>query len=536
MPKNLLRRLSLIGLCCGVSLAFFPVQAADWLTWGHDPQRSSWAMEETTLSPENVANLELKWKTKVPNEPRALASLTAPLVASNVVTPQGVKTVVYVAGSANNIAAIDAATGHILWKKNFDSAVAPARKESWLCPNNLNATPVIDKRANIIYAIQADGRLVGLDLGTGAVKFGPLPFVPPYSKNWSLNLVDGVIYTSLSQGCGGGKSGFVAMDVRDPNRATVWSLVTNDKGGGIWGRGGPVVGDNGRVYGATGDGPWNPLEGAYGSSIVAASLRNMKVADYYTPVNWRDINRYDWDISCTSPVYFAYGNHRLLAVGGKEGVVYLMDADALGGRDHHTPLYVTPRLGNDEDSFEGKGVWGALAMWRETSGQVWVYVPIYGPVSKKAPKFPITNGPNPDGSIMAFKVVTDAATGKPTLEAAWVSGNFGVPDPPVIANGVVFALSTGENVQQTQEGGVINWNKLTILTTAEREGKTKPAALYALDARTGQVLYNSGTAMEKWVHFSGLAVANGRIYAVDHASNVYSFGLKEQAKEKTAAR
>ncbi len=128
---------------------------------------------------------------------------------------------------------------------------------------------------------------------------------------------------------------------------------------------------------------------------------------------------------------------------------------------------------------------------------------------------------------MAFKVVMDEKSNKPVLEPAWVSGSFGMPDPPVIANGVLFALSTGENVQQTKEGGVINWNKLTILTNADREGKTKPATLYALDAKTGKVLYNSGSQMEKWVHFRGLAIADGRVDAVDHASNVYGFGLQQ---------
>lgn len=519
------------GALCLALAGGLAVCAADWPTWGHDSQRSGWAMEERTLTPANVGNLELKWKAKVLNEARALAALTAPLVASDVVTPQGVKRLVFVAGSSNNLTALDGASGDMIWSKIFDSSVAPTKKDAWLCPNNLNATPVIDRRRNLIFAIQADGRLVGLDLGTGAVKFGPLPFVPPYSKNWSLNLVDGIIYTSLSQGCGGGKSGLYAMDTADPYRSTMWSLSVNQKGGGgIWGRGGPVIGDNNRIYAATGDGEWNPNEGRYGSTIISATLRDMSVDNYYTPINWRDINVYDWDISCTSPVYFGYQNYRLVAVGGKEGVVYLLDADSPGGKDHHTPLYITPRLGNDEDSFEGKGVWGALSMWREDGGQVWVYVPVYGPMSKKAPQFPLTNGANPDGSIMAFKVVTDSRTDKPTLEAAWVSGNFGVPDPPVLANGVLFALSTGENVQQTQEGGVINWNKLTILTNAEREGKTKPAVLYALDAKTGKVLYNSANTFEKWVHFSGLAVADGRVYAVDHASNVYCFGLKKEAK------
>jgi hypothetical protein len=36
--------------------------------------------------------------------------------------------------------------------------------------------------------------------------------------------------------------------------------------------------------------------------------------------------------------------------------------------------------------------------------------------------------------------------------------------------------------------------------------------------------------MASWVHFSGLAVSNGRVFAVDHDSNVYCFGLPEGVK------
>jgi outer membrane protein assembly factor BamB len=320
------------------------------------------------------------------------------------------------------------------------------------------------------------------------------------------------------------------MDIREPfNPITRHLLVNNAGGGGIWGRGGPVIGANGRVYGATGDGRWEPSRGFYGSSIVAASINDLRLVDYYTPRNWKDINDYDWDISCSSPVWFANQNYQLLAVGGKEGVVYLMDADSLGSKDHHSPLYITPRLANDEDTFEGKGVWGALSAWTDLNGESWVYVPIWGPASSKAPKFPVSNGDAPHGQIMAFKVVLDTVSHKPKLEPQWKSGDLNVPDPPVIANGVLFVLSTGENVQQTKEGGVIKWNKLTLLTDAERQGRTQRAKLYALDAKTGKTLWDSEELMDTWVHFSGLAVANSRIYAVDHNSQVYSFGLKEKA-------
>jgi outer membrane protein assembly factor BamB len=113
---------------------------------------------------------------------------------------------------------------------------------------------------------------------------------------------------------------------------------------------------------------------------------------------------------------------------------------------------------------------------------------------------------------MAFKVATDSVSKKPILQPAWVSGDFDLPDPVIIANGVVFALSTGENANQLKD-------RLT---------GTKPAVLYALDAKTGRELYNSGSAMTGWVHFSGLALADGNVYAEDHDSTIYCFGLRRK--------
>ena len=500
--------------------------AADWLTFGHDPQRTGWAFEETKLSPTNVAGLELKWKAQIKNEPRSLTALTAPLVAMNVGTAMGRKNLVYVAGSSNNISALDSETGNVVWTKVFESSVLPRHDGMWLCPNGLNATPTIDKRSGIIYVIAFDGKIYGLDLGTGDVKFGPVQFVPAFSKNWSLNLVDGVIYTSLSQGCGGAQSGIYSMDVRDPLRPAIRNLFVSRRGGaGIWGRGGAVVGKNGRIYGSAGDGDFDPPAGQFGSSVIAASLRNLELVDYYTPLNWDEINKFDLDMGSGSPVWFAHQNYNLLVLGGKEGVVYLMDADSLGDKDHQSPLFITSKLSNDGRNFQADGIWGAPSEWKDEKGQAWVYVPVWGALSKEAPKFGLTNGPTPHGSVVAFNVGMDSMSKRPVLNPVWVSGDFNLPEPVVIANGIVFALSTGENARQTQESGVIH-KGLTLLTDADRRQNTTNAVLYALDAGTGKTLWESGTAMPSWVHFSGLAVADGKVYAVDHDSRVYCFGLK----------
>ena len=91
------------------------------------------------------------------------------------------------------------------------SVVLPGKggyQGTFLCPNGITATPVADTATGILYVIAPNGPLYGLDLGGGNVRYGPVQFVAPFSKNWSLNLVDGTIHTVLAQGCGGGISGF----------------------------------------------------------------------------------------------------------------------------------------------------------------------------------------------------------------------------------------------------------------------------------------------------------------------------------------
>jgi outer membrane protein assembly factor BamB len=451
------------------------------------------------------------------NEAYSLSALTAPVVASGIETTRGLRTVVYVAGIGGTVFAVDADSGEQVWAHPFKYIVSPKKggfQGTFLCPNGITATPVIDKANHMLYVISGDGSLFGLDLGSGGVRYGPVQFVAPFAKSWSLNLLDGTVYTGLSQGCGNGLSGFYSVDTRDAHHAVVRQmLLSNTDTAGIWGRGGPVIGDNGRIYASTADGRFDPIAGDYSNSVVSASLPDLQLRDYFLPPNWDSLRKRDLDLGSASPVYFGWRNRRLVATGTKESVVRLLDADALGGADHQTALYTSPLLGNDKGiCCEGLGIWGGLSSARDVEGQTWLFVPMGGPPSANGPKFPLSNGDSSRGSVMAFKVVEDAQTHGPTLEPGWISGNFDIPDPPVIANGVVFALSTGENA--VQRGG-----------EAKRLLNTHPAVLRALDASTGKELFNSGDAIESWVHFSGLAVAEGKVFAVDHDSNLYCFGL-----------
>lgn len=511
-----------------MALAVLPLRAADWPTFGHDPQRSGWAPDETDLNPQSVGGLMLKWKAKLPVQPRSMTALSAPVVASDVMTAKGSKTVVYIAGADDQFMAIDAATGGVLWSHQFQTHTLPKDAGMWLCPNNANATPTIDRSRNLVFSVASDGRIYGLDLSSGAVRFGPVQFVPPYAKDWSLNLDHGFVYTGISQGCGGAQSGIYAVDTRHPNRPLVQYLFVAKSGAGVWGRGGPVIGRNGRVYADTGDGEFDPDNGAYGSAFIAVSLPDLRVLDYYEPLNNLKVTQYDLDISAAGPTWFSHRDFNLVAGGGKEGVLYLLDADNLGTKDHQTAL-ATLKLANDEVSYEGMGIWGGTSAWHDGDGRTWLAVPIWGPPSKQAPTFPQENGDHPHGSIMTFEVLLDPASGKPTLKPAWVSGDLDVPEPVAIANGVVFALLTGENTLQATGSNVIYHGQKT-LTDAQRSANTHHAELYALDARTGKTLFRSAEAMTGWVHFSGLAVADSKVFAVDHDSQLYCFGLKEAEK------
>ncbi len=509
---------------CALSLAASGLLRGDWTTYGHDPARSGWAQEETSLNPRTASTLKLQWKAHVENESYSLTALTAPVVATRKRADGAAVSVVYVAGVGGTVFALDGQTGAILWKKALRSMALPGKggfQGSFLCPNGITATPVVDEERNRLYVISSDGSLYGLDLDTGNASYGPVPFVAPFAKSWSLNLVNGTVYTSVSLGCGNGRAGVYAADVRDVRRPQLRALfLSKAYTAGIWGRGGVSIGDNGLLYGGTADGDTDPVHGDYSNTVVSATLSDLSVHDYFLPRNYQQLKKSDMDVGSASPVWFEWKGRHLLAHGSKEGVVYLFDADHLGSSDHQTPLYTSPRLGNDRaECCAASGIWGSLGFSRDKDGNSWLYVPLGGPPSAQGPKFPLSNGDNPHGSIMAFKVVSDRRTDAPALEPAWISTDFYYPDPPVIANGVVFALSNGENPDQRGD-------------ESKRFSNTRPAVLKALDAQTGKLLFESGSSISTWVHFSGLAISGGQIFAVDHDSNVYSFAPGGTAERK----
>jgi outer membrane protein assembly factor BamB len=118
-----------------------------------------------------------------------------------------------------------------------------------------------------------------------------------------------------------------------------------------------------------------------------------------------------------------------------------------------------------------------------------------------------------------------------------------VPDPPVVANGVVYAIQTGENtVQNPGPGGDVRTDpppapaagagrgqRPTLSPDAAAKLRATPVTnlvLYALDAQTGRQLYSSEQIIPGWVHYSEPVVAAGKVFVVTWDARVYAFGLE----------
>ena len=162
---------------------------------------------------------------------------------------------------------------------------------------------------------------------------------------------------------------------------------------------------------------------------------------------------------------------------------------------------------------------------------------MWGAPGKAAPKFPMTNGDAPSGSIMAFKVAEE--NGKPSLQPQWISRDLNLASPPVVAGGIVYALQTAESAVQVPKN-IFN-------ADGSRKGDWTPdkgavdriltphatMTLFAFDAETGKQLWSSGKTMEgNTVHFTQPVVALGKLFTVDHAGHVWAFGLPQPRARK----
>jgi len=505
---------------------------SDWFMEGGDTGRTGWQKDEKILNVSNVKDMKLLWKTHLDSTVREMHNIFPPVIVQSVSTPNGTKTIGIVSGVTNDVYGIDLSEGDQIWHVKLDSTYAPpagSRGGGTLCPGGQTDVPAIGPGnapgKYTVYTVGWDGRLFQLNLADGSTVAPPQPFMPSNAKPQALVLFDGTIYTSNTQGCGGNANGFYSFNIAT-NKASVFLPA----GGGLWGRRGVSIDSNGVAYMGTGDGNFYPDRKQLGNSIVAVKLdanKQLQLAGFYGPPDANWMHGRDLDINVT-PVAFDYKGKHFLVGSSKSCRIYLLDRDQLGGADHQTALDRTGLLCNDDQTWDSQGVWGAISEWQDPQGNAWVLVPFWGPVSASF-HAPIEYGRPQNGGVAAYKVEEKA--GKWQLVPAWLSHDMDKGEETVIANGVVFAYGSGEDTNQRTPDVAYN-EKATPQDaggqSAQRISGSTHITLYALDGQTGKELWSSADQITSFNHFSGITVANGRVYVPTFAGDLYCFGIARQ--------
>jgi hypothetical protein len=156
-PRGFARALPLIGAALLIAAS---ANAADVTTYHYDAQRTGLNNAETTLTQATVSSSAfhrlhaITLPTQVDAQPLIVSAAT---MASWGYASQFPHDVVYIADEADNIFAIDSATGAILLQKNFGTPVAQQNLPGQ-CGNNattvgINSTPVIDPANKVMYFV-----------------------------------------------------------------------------------------------------------------------------------------------------------------------------------------------------------------------------------------------------------------------------------------------------------------------------------------------------------------------------------------------
>ncbi len=541
------------------------IPGADWPMQSGSPQRNGWAKSEHRLTKNNVKSLGILFEYRADNQARGLSSLTAPIIDGNLITYRGFKEMLIFGGSSDKVFSVDADLNKLLWEAQFDahSDKAQSERPTPVCPGGLTA-PVImagsssasmhfavdaahapAARAMLprrlrpspyfpplsqsiyplrpttftelaaVYAISSDGDLHIVNSSTGRDLIAPIKFLPPNSKVTGVNIHDNTIYATTSGDCDGYQNALYAIDLMNTSRPGASFGI---RFGGFAGIGGTSIGNDGTVYVQAAYGTGDSMKN-YHESVLALAPKTLQVKDYFT-LPGKAVNQKSVTAPGITPMVFSWKGRDLVLAGGSDGRMYVLDSKSLGGADHRKPLFQTNPVASRSKDYDGNGFRGTFSSWQDVDTQNrWIYVPLSGPPDKSA-KLPEVDGEPAGGSVAAFKI--NGNDEQPALQPLWVSREIPSPAPPVIANGMVFALSTGTPARVAKKSG-------EHYSAAEWQTKATHATLYVLDAFTGTQLYSSGDAVPGVSNAGGLAVANGRVYFATHDNAVYCFGLmKEQ--------
>jgi hypothetical protein len=277
-------------------------------------------------------------------------------------------------------------------------------------PNiGITGTPVYDRGTGTAYfaakvndgpdTLQPHWYLHAIDAQTGAERAGwpvtiagaasnaPARTFTPYTlmQRTGLLLMGGSVHLGFGSHCDHQPYVGFVVGVNASTRAmTLWATedASGDGRAGVWmAGGGPVSDGPGRIFVSTGNGvtpppaPGSSPPGELSESVVRLAVTgdgSLSAQDFFSPSNAAQLDQNDQDLGSGGPVAlppsFGTAAHpRLMVQVGKDGRVFLLDRDHLGGRSQG------PGGGDDVLGVTGpfNGVWGHPGVWGGDGGYVY---------------------------------------------------------------------------------------------------------------------------------------------------------------------
>ena len=403
-----MRRMRAIGVLCTLLVVTFAfagqARAAEApgseTTDSGGDLRTGWYPNEPSITPELVSSgtFGRLWTTPVEGQVYA-----QPLLDDGTL---------FVGTEENYLYGLNPATGAVQWSQSLGEPWNPAEISCGdLAPHvGVTATPVIDPATHVAYLTYKTYKEKGKDpewfmdavnVSTGKQQPGFPVLLAGTAQNApgqefkpgaelqrpGLLLMEGVIYAGFGSDCDTPPwQGWVFGVSTEGAVKARWVADETGNGGGIWQSGSGLASDGpGTILLSTGNGgaPSPPVlgdepPGNLGESIVRLDVQpggSLKAVDFFAPYNATYLDTWDADFASGGVTglpeeYFGTPAVPHLAVAvGKDGYVYLLNRDALGG------IGEGPSGSDDVVQRIGPygGVWSRPGVWPGEGG--WVYIP-----------------------------------------------------------------------------------------------------------------------------------------------------------------
>jgi hypothetical protein len=527
-PRGL-RALAGVLLLLGL-MALAPVgQAlASGVTNSGDDLRDGWYPDQPSLTPQLVSGgtFGQLWSTAVEGQVYA-----QPLLANGTLL---------VATENNKVYGLDPATGAMRWTTPLNLGT-PWKAADIGCgdltPNiGVTATPVIDASTNTAYLTHktyvsgssgaARWYMDAVDLKTGTEKTGfpvalsgaaqnqPTQTFQPTTQlqRPGLLLMNGVVYAAFGSHCDIPPWQGWVFGVSTAGQVKArWVSRPSGSGAGIWQSGAGLTSDGaGTLFVTTGNtgAPSTPIPGksppaSLGESVVRLTVQadgSLKAIDFFAPFDAAQLDTWDADfasggITGLNEQYFGTtATPHLAVVVGKDGYVYLLNRDDLGGmmQGPSNSDKVIQRIG------PYGGVWSRPGIWPGDGG--WVYIPT------------ASGGTSASGSTGFLRVYQYglSGTGQPSLSLQATSSDafgFSSSAPTITSDG-------------TSSGSALVW---TIWTP---NGSGTGAQLRAYDPIpvAGKPVLRWSAPIGTSAKFATPGVGAGRLYVGTRDGKVLGFG------------